>query len=352
VARSPVDGWRPVDPWSYAFVGRVDELVVDSPSLVGNPLGDPAARPLWVYVPPGYDATPSRRYPTVYVLMGYTGHIAMWRNRTAYRRPFPEEVDRLMGAGEMPHGIVVYVDAWTALGGSQYVDSPGTGDYHSYLCDDVVPFVDTSYRTLAGAPHRGVAGKSSGGYGAMITPMLRPDLFGGLASHAGDALYEYCWAASFPDVVRALRDDYGGSYERFWDDFRSRVPMSKPSDAELVETYGVAACFSADDDGTVRLPFDLASGRLVPDVWERWLAWDPVRMVPAHAEALAGLRAVYLDAGTGDEYYLDLGVEAMRAALADVGVTDVGGELFPAGHGGIDYRYPLGLRYLLDRLSP
>ena len=68
------------------------------------------------------------------------------------------------------------------------MDSPGTGRYHSYLCDDVVPFVDARYRTLDAPAHRGIQGKSSGGFGAMITPMLRPDLFGGLATHAGDAL--------------------------------------------------------------------------------------------------------------------------------------------------------------------
>ena len=104
------------------------------------------------------------------------------------------------------------VDAWTAYGGSQFVDSPGTGRYHSYLCDEVVPFVDARYRTLAEAAHRGIAGKSSGGFGAMITPMLRPDLFGGLASHAGDALYELCYIQGFGKIVRALRD-YDGSYE-------------------------------------------------------------------------------------------------------------------------------------------
>ena len=92
------------------------------------------------------------------------------------------------------------------------------GRYHSYLCDEVVPFVDARYRTLPEAAHRGITGKSSGGFGAMITPMLRPDLFGGLASHAGDALYELCYIPSFGKAVRALRD-YDGSYERFWADF-------------------------------------------------------------------------------------------------------------------------------------
>ncbi len=93
------------------------------------------------------------------------------------------------------------------------MDSPGTGRYHSYLCDDVVPFVDAHYRTLDAPAHRGIQGKSSGGFGAMITPMLRPDLFGGLATHAGDALYECCYIPEFPKAVRALRG-WDGDIER------------------------------------------------------------------------------------------------------------------------------------------
>jgi len=175
-------------PWSADLAGRLDRHVVSFDALRGNPLGDPVERPLNVYVPPGYDDEPDRRYPSIYVLQGYTGHLAMWDNRTPYRLTFPEAVDRLFARAEAPPALVVFVDAWTRYGGSQFVDSPGTGNYHSYLCNDVVPWVDAHYRTLATAAHRGVTGKSSGGF---ITPMLRPDLFGGLASHAGDSLYEY-----------------------------------------------------------------------------------------------------------------------------------------------------------------
>ena len=215
-----------------------------------------------------------------------------------------------------------------------------------------MPFVDERYRTLAAPEHRGVAGKSSGGFGALITPMLRPDVFGGLASHAGDSLYEHCYIPEFARCVRALRDDYEGSYERFWEDFRSRAPMSKESDNPLVMIYGVAAAFSADEDGTVRLPFDLESGRLIPDLWERWLGWDPVRMIPRYADALRGMKAVYLDAGKRDEWFLDLGAVALKRELEAIGVKDVFLELFDATHMGIDYRYPTGLRYLAERLSP
>ncbi|MBA2529209.1 MAG: enterochelin esterase [Euzebyales bacterium] len=342
-----------MEPWSRPLHGRLDELEIDSQALRGNPLGNPATRPLWVYLPPGYDDEADRRYPSVYVIQGMTGQLDMWRNRMALRPNVIELVDGLFADGDTPPPcLVVFVDCWTSYGGSQFLDSPGTGRYHTYLCDEVVPFVDGAYRTLAGAAHRGIAGKSSGGYGAMVTPMLRPDLFGGLATHAGDALFEVCYQPEFAQCARALRDHYDGSYDRFWDDFRSRPAMSKPDDGALVNEWAMAACYSTDDDGTVRLPFDAATGRVLDDVWQRWLAWDPVRMVPRHGDAVRGLKAIWIDAGTRDEYHLDLGAEAFRRALADLGVSDVHFELFDAGHGAIEYRYPLALRHLAERLSP
>ena len=339
-------------PWSIEPAGRFDEHVISSQLLRDNPLGDPSDRPLWVYLPPGYDDEPDRRYPSIYVIQGLTGQLDMWRNRSALRPNFPELADQLLSSGEVPPCVLVWVDAWTSLGGSQFLDSPGTGAYHSYLCDEVVPFVDARYRTLTAPEHRAISGKSSGGYGAMITPMLRPDLFGALATHAGDALFECCYLPEFPEAARTLRDDYEGSYERFWEDFRSRPAFSKDSDFPAVNGWCMAACYSTDADGTVRLPFDPATGELIPEVWERWLAWDPVRMVERHADALRGLRAIYIDAGKRDEWYLDLGAEAFRRALERIGVSDVRFELFDATHMSIEYRYPIAIRYLAERLSP
>jgi S-formylglutathione hydrolase FrmB len=339
-------------PWSADLAGRIDERVISSELLRGNPLGDPHERPLLVYLPPGYDDDPGGRYPAVYVIQGYTGNVAMWRNRSPYRLPFPEAADAVFAGGDAPPAIVVYVDAWSKYGGSQFVDSPGTGRYHSYLCDEVVPWVDARYRTLPDPAHRAIMGKSSGGFGAMITPMLRPDLFGALATHAGDTLYEYSYLPAFADAVRHLRR-YDGDIWRWWADFSSRVAFTKEEDMVLLEVLGVAACFSARQDGSVDLPFDPVTGALRSAVWQRWLDWDPVRMAPAHAEALRGLRAIWIDAGTRDEYHLDLGAEAFRAALRDVGVAEelVHFELFDAGHGSIEYRYPLSLAWLCGRMT-
>jgi hypothetical protein len=340
-------------PWSADLSGRIDKQTITSQLLKDNPLGDPYERPLWVYLPPGYDAEPDRRYPSVYVIQGYTGHLAMWANRSPYRQPFTETADALFAAGEAPPAIVVYVDAWTAYGGSQFVDSPGTGRYHSYLCDEVVPWVDARYRTLGASGHRAIMGKSSGGFGALITPMLRPDLFGALASHAGDSLYELCYVPEFGKAVRHLRD-YDGDIWRWWDDFRSRVSFTKEADHDLLMLLGVSACFSARPDGTIELPFEPRTGVLRDRVWQRWLDWDPVRMAPKYADALRSLKAIWIDAGTRDQWFLDIGAEAVRAALRDAGVPDdkIKFELFDATHMAIDYRYPRSLAWLCQRIAP
>lgn len=338
-------------PWSAELRGRLEETVFDSAALRDNPLRDPSRRPLLIYLPPGYGDDRTRRYPTVYQIQGLTGQLDMWRNRSPFRKNFLELADELFGSGAAPPCIVVWVDCWTSLGGSQFLDSPGTGRYHTYLCDEVVPWVDAHYRTLPRREHRGIAGKSSGGYGAMVTPMLRPDLWSGLATHAGDALFEMCYLPDFRKSVRALRDRYGGSFDKFWQDFRSRPAFSKESDDHLLNDWCMAACYSTDPDGTVRLPYDPATGELIPKVWDRWLAWDPVRMVPTHAEALRTMRAIYIDAGARDQFFLDLGAEAFRQALARIDITDVFFELFDGTHSAIEYRYPKSLQYLAERLT-
>ena len=339
-------------PWSINTHGRFEEIMFDSEALRTNPLGDPYRRPLWIYLPPGYDDEPTRRYPTLYQIQGLTGQLDMWRNRPPFRKNYPELADELFARGEAPPCIIVWVDCWTSLGGSQFLDSPATGRYHTYLCDEIVPWIDAHYRTLPQRDHRGIAGKSSGGYGAMVTPMLRPDLWGGFATHAGDALFEMSYLPNFPKSVRALRDEYHGSFAAFWQDFRSRPAFSKQSDGYLLNDWCMAACYSSDDDGTVHLPYDLTTGELNTAIWARWLAWDPVCMVPAHTETLKNMRAIYIDAGKQDDFFLDLGAEAFRQALERIGVTDVFFELFDATHFDIEYRYPLSLKYLAERLSP
>jgi len=339
-------------PWERPMAGTLDRLVVESELLAGNPLGDPQRRPLYVYRPPGVDLDHPRPLPSVYVIQGYTGQLDMWANRTAFEPGMFERLDAMFASGDCPDAIVVFVDAWTSYGGSQFVDSTSTGPYQSYLCDEVVPFVDGRYPTAADRDRRGITGKSSGGYGAMVVPMMRPDAFGALASHAGDALFEASYLSSIPSVVRSLRDDFEGSYEVFFERFAEADAKPFEKFGDPIMWYGCAACYSPDPDnpGKALLPFEIETGRLIDDVWRQWLDFDPVRMAPRNADALRSMRRIYLDAGKSDEFFLDLGAMAFARELDAIGV-EYSLELFEGKHGGLTYRYPGAIRELVVALG-
>ena len=340
-------------PWERPFHGTLERLVVESELLAGNPLGDPAHRPLWVYLPPGVERDHPKPLPSVYVIQGYSGQLDMWATRDAFEPTFLERLDHMFATGDCPDAIVVLVDAWTSYGGSQFLDSQATGPYMSYLCDEVVEFVDERYPTLADRDHRGITGKSSGGYGAMVVPMRRPDVFGALASHAGDALFEVCYGPHLPLAVRALREGFDGSYDVFFERLAAADHFSFEHFAVPLAVYGCAACYSPDPDrpGKALLPFELETGRRIDDVWQQWLEWDPVEMAPAHADALRSMRRIYLDAGKSDEYYLDLGAVAFAREVERAGATCTL-ELFEGTHGGLTYRYPGAIRELVIALAP
>jgi S-formylglutathione hydrolase FrmB len=335
-------------PWERPLRGRLDRLTVESELLLGNPLGDPARRPLWVYRPPGV----TEPMPSIYVIQGYTGQVDMWANRVWNEPTMLERVDALFADEGSPPALIVFIDAWTSYGGSQYLNSVATGPYQDYLCDEIVPFVDDRYPTLASRDHRGIAGKSSGGYGAMVVPMMRPDVFGAFASHAGDALFEHGYVPLFAKVTRTLREHFDGSYDVFFERIQGLDHMNLERFTGPMEVYGYAAAYSPDEErpGKALLPFDLRTGRLVDEIWARWLERDPVRMAATHADALRSMRRIYLDAGREDEWWLDLGAQAFAAELKKLGVEHTL-ELFEGRHGGITYRYPGALRELAQALT-
>ena len=335
-------------PWERPMHGTLDRLVVESDVLADNPLGDPARRPLYVYRPPGVERDHPRRCPRVYVIQGYTGQLDMWFARNPFQPTVIEAFDALFASGSCPDAIVVFVDAWTSYGGSQFLNSTGTGRYMDYLCDEVVEFVDARYPTAADRDHRGLAGKSSGGYGAMVVPMLRPDVFGALASHAGDALFEACYVPEFPrSCARSATSSRARSRSS-----SSGVSADPPTSrwiASLLEFYGYAACYSPDPRPpgqarccrwtSPRAAWSRTSGR---SGWRRTrCGWRPT-----HADALRSMRRIYLDAGRSDEYYLDLGATAFAAELDKLGVAHTL-ELFDGKHARLTYRYPGAIRELV-----
>jgi hypothetical protein len=276
----------------------------------------------------------------------------MWADRVPFEPTIFERLDAMFAEGDCPDAIVVFVDCWTSYGGSQFLNSTATGRYQDYLCDEVVPFIDERYPTHGERDHRGLTGKSSGGYGAMVVPMMRPDVFGALASHAGDALFECCYVKDFGAGARSLRDDFEGSYDVYFQRLAEADHFDWEKLGKPIELYGYSAAYSPDPErpGKALLPFEIETGRLIDDVWALWLALDPVRMAPSHADELRSMKRIYLDAGRGDEYYLDLGATAFARELEKLGVEHTL-DLFDAKHGGISYRYPGAIRELVLALA-
>lgn len=343
----------PGAPWRRPLAGRLEQLVVESEALAGNPLGDPTRRPLYLYSSPGAAAGTATDVAAVYVLQGFSGQLDGWLARKPFEPLFVERLDAMFAAGDCPDAVVVLVDAWTSLGGSQFLNSTATGNYTDYLCDEIVPFVDAHCAVTAGtSARRAVTGHSSGGYGALVLPMLRPGVFGGLVAHAPDTLFEACYMGDFARATRVLRDHYDGSYERLLEDFRQSDRFDWGRWGEALNAYAMAAAYSPDPQrpGEVLLPFEIGTGRLIPEIWERWLEHDPVRMAALHADELRALRHIHVEAGRGDEYMLDVGSGAFSTELERLGVEH-SFELFDGGHGGVSHRYAPAIRDLLLKLN-
>ena len=151
-----------------------------------------------VYLPPSYGAG-SRRYPVAYYLHGVTGDETNW----SVQGRLGIVMDSLVAAG-MPEMIVVMPDGddswyttWNALGNfADCTRNPPQREraatycvpwpkYDDYIARDVVAHVDSSYRTIADRAHRGIAGLSMGGYGAVSLALGYPDVFSAAASHSG-----------------------------------------------------------------------------------------------------------------------------------------------------------------------
>jgi len=319
--------------------GRVVIETIDSRVLQANAMGDPARRQLPIYLPPGYDSDAARRYPSAYVLAGFTGRGLMMLNDAWGDETLPQRLDRLIASGRMQPMIVAMPDCSTRLGGSQYINSGATGRYEDYLIEEIVPFVDACFRTRADRSQRAILGKSSGGYGALIQAMRHPEVFGLAASHSGDLYFEWCYKPDFVAIAANLAR-YGGVKS-----FCDKVQTIRPRNGVfhmIQNTMAMASCYAPNPEsphGTgFDLPFDLHDSEILPEVWQRWLQWDPVHLVERHAAALKSLKLLYLDVGVADEFNLQFGARIFCKRLREQGVTH-SYEEFDDSHLNIPYRY-------------
>lgn len=331
--------------------GVLETREVQSPALENNPLGDPARRRLTVYLPPGY-AEGSQRYPVVYFLHAFGNGAGSWTNASGFSPSVPDRLDALIEQGAIPPVIGVFPDAWTKLGGSQWVNSDALGRYRDYLVKDVVGFVDRTFRTLPKAASRAVVGHSSGGYGALVMGRYHPEVFSLVGAHAPDSYFEYSYMPDLPKAAAALLK--AGGVETWVTELRQRARDTKVrgDDFPVINILAMAAAYSPKkgEPLNLELPFEQHNAKLRLDVWNRWLVHDPVRFVPKFLDSFRKLKTVYLDAGTRDEFNLRWGTRMVADDLKAGGV-DVVHEEFEDGHSGVSYRFERSLAVLVPRLT-
>ena len=331
--------------------GKLEIHSIHSRALEGNPLGDSADRPLPIYLPPGYGAS-QERYPVLYFLHGFTGSGMGWLNVSAFAPSVPERLDALITQGAVPPAIGVFIDGWTALGGTQWDNSEALGRHRDYVVQDVVAYVDSKLRTLPRTGSRAIIGKSSGGYGVLVMVRHHADVFGHACCHSGDSAFEYCYLPDFPKAAGSLLKM--GGVEPWFRDFvhRGRTSKHRGDDHATLNIVAMAAAYSPKQGAPLglELPFELETARLRDEVWQRWLAHDPVRFIPRHLDAFRRLDSFFIDCGSRDEANLRWGTRMVAQELRRGGVT-VTHEEFEDGHMGINYRYDRSLSFLVPRLA-
>jgi enterochelin esterase family protein len=272
-------------------------------------------------------------------------------NDSAWTPGIADRMDALIQSGRAKPMILALPDCFTHLGGSQYINSAGLGRYDDYLVKELVPLVDARYRTLPGPRHRGVMGKSSGGYGALVHGMRHPDVFGAVACHSGDMFFDMCYTREFGPAIRSFRK--AGGLEAWYRKFHAAI-RKRTEEFAALDVVAMAAVYSPNPDAPPTfcdLPFDPDTGEIQGEVWAKWKANDPLTLLDRHVDALKALRLLFLDCGTDDEWYLDLGLRQFVRRLQALGVKHEHEE-FEDSHMNIPYRYDVSLPKLADALAP
>ena len=266
----------------------VEHVKVHAPSLEGNLEGDAVDRDVLVFLPPGYAADQTRRYPVVYALHGYWIGAEQWSQEIHV----PQTIEGAFanGAREM---IVVLPDSKTMHNGSMYSSSITTGNFENFIARDLVAYVDSHYRTISNREARGLVGHSMGGYGAARVGMKHADVFGSLY-----IMSPCCLAPREP-----------GQYKP--EDEAALAAVKTPADAEKLPFFLRAQLASAaawsPNPHNPPLYLDLPVGGGQQAVLAKWAANAPLAFIDQYAANLRRYRAIALDVGDQDGLRTDTG---------------------------------------------
>jgi S-formylglutathione hydrolase FrmB len=302
-APAPVPGAKPV---------TIERITVHGPSIEGNLEGESPDRAVLVVLPPSYRSNPTRRYPVVYALHGYSIGAEQWIGEIHV----PQTVEGAFAKGTREM-IVVLPDSKTVHNGSFYSSSVTVGDFETFIARDLVAYIDGHYRTIADRRSRGLAGHSMGGYGTARIGMKHPEAFGALYMMSPCCLSTR--ALGTPDAaneaaLRSLRSPSDSA----------RLPWG------LRAQLATAAAWSPNPKAPpLFLDLPIKDGVPQPDVLARWSANAPLAMLDQYAGNLRRYAAIGIDVGDRDGLKDD--AEKLHTGLDRYGIAN-SFEIYPGDH--------------------
>jgi len=275
------------EPAGGARAGSVDHITVHGKALEGNLEADSPDREVTVYLPPSYAGNQTRRYPVVYLLHGYGGRDDTFNGRLAN---LPESADRLAAAQGFSELIVVTPNAFTLHKGSMYSNSVTSGDWETFVAQDLVAYVDGHYRTIAKRMSRGLAGHSMGGYGAVRIGMKRPDVFSSL----------YIMSACCLTANTNPRPEAMAPAEAIKTRQQAEEAARAPGFGPSVNLASAAAWSPNPNNPPLYRDLPVKDGKVRPDIVAKWAANAPLAMLDHYVTALKSYYGIAIDIGTKD----------------------------------------------------
>ena len=313
--------------------GQLIETKVSAVSLKNNLLGDPIEQAVVIYLPPSYRTSPAKKYPTLYLLHGFTAGPKAWTSGGYQGMKLQPFMDEMIKSGKSREMIVVAPNGRNFYGGAFYSNSAVNGNCEDYIYQDLVAYVDKTYRTLARAESRGVAGHSMGGYGAVMLGMKHPDVFSAVYALSPCCLgIEGDITEENPAWLKVLRLTS-----------RDQLKLQPQSFDEFFMLAFVAssAAFSPNPAGgpfQVDFPFREKDGRVEKNEngYARWKAKMPLYLVEENKTNLLKLRGLFLDYGQKEEFsHIRISTSLFSKALSESGIPHVF-ELYERGdHGSL-----------------
>jgi len=278
-------------------VARTEKVMVHGAALVGNLEGNAADREAWVFLPPGYDANPAKRYPVVYFLHGFFATPKMYDDLVK----FQDAVDAAAAAGN--ELILVMPDAHTKFKGSFYSSSPTTGDFESFVARDLVAHMDSHFRTIAAPASRGLGGHSMGGYGTFRIALKNPGVFSSIYAMAACCMSPRSW------TVEQLQKDQAMTPDQW-----AKAPMGE------IGSLAILSAWAPDPKNPPNfIASGIKDGQVDPMLQARVAANSPLVLLPQYLRSYQGLEAIAFDVGDKDSLITDS--RLMDEALTSYGIA-------------------------------